>query len=56
MDNLEINKPLEDIPGKVSAEEQGVHVCALYVVSSSANGGIRETFSSTRNGSFIHKF
>lgn len=54
MDNLEINKPLEDIPGKVGAEEQGVHVCALYVVSSSANGAISETFSLYYIKWFIH--
>jgi len=54
MDNLQINKPLEDIPGKVGAEEQGVHVCALYVVSSSANSAIRETFLLFDTKWFIH--
>ncbi|QQT60987.1 hypothetical protein I6I97_17450 [Sphingobacterium multivorum] len=45
MDNLEINKPLEDMPGEVGDREQGVHVSTLYVACSSSNGAISEPFS-----------
>jgi len=44
MDKLQINKLHGDTLGEVVGKDHAVHVCALYVVSSSANGAISETF------------
>ncbi len=44
MDNLQINKLHEVALDKVGGKEHAVHVCALKVVHSGANGAIRATF------------